>query len=81
MSAGRARSGSRYLYEPFDAAAARIDANERVFEERWLALERRLTRIERMLDRFEKRLWLAVYGVMGVIVTESILTLVSASQP
>lgn len=55
--------GSRFLYDSFDAAAARIDANERVAEERWSALERRLTQIDAALERLEKRLWLGVYGL------------------
>jgi hypothetical protein len=71
--------GSRFLYEPFDAAAARIEANERVTEERWSGLERRLLTIETMLERLEKRLWLAVYGVVGFILTQGIYTLVNIS--
>ncbi len=59
--------GSRYLYEPFDAASARIDANERVINERWLGLERRLRTMEKTLERLEKRLWLAVYGAAGML--------------
>ena len=58
--------GSRYLYEPFDAAQARIDAHERVTDERWKALERRLNGIETMLERLEKRMWLAVYGAASL---------------
>lgn len=58
----RRGAGSKYLYEPFDAANARIEVHERVTEERWLGLERRLVSIEGMLERLEKRLWLAVYG-------------------
>ncbi|WP_340109102.1 GTA head formation protein, RCAP_rcc01685 family [Pikeienuella sp. HZG-20] len=54
--------GSRYLYEPFDSAHARIETHERVFEERWVALNRTLEQIESGLDRLERRLWLAVYG-------------------
>jgi hypothetical protein len=53
--------GSRYLYAPFDAANARIDANERVLEERWTALTFRLEGIEKALERLERRLWLAVF--------------------
>ncbi len=34
--------GSRFLYEPFDVASARIEVNERIQEERWQQLERRL---------------------------------------
>ncbi len=69
----RARiGGSRYLYAPFDAANARIDANERVMEERWQALTFRLESIEAALERLERRLWLAVFGVVAVILTEAI---------
>ena len=47
MRAAVARGGgSRFLYEPFDAAAARIEVNERIQEERWAHLERRLAQIE-----------------------------------
>ncbi len=70
------RSGSRFLYEPFDRASARIEANERVIEERWSGLERRLHSIETMLERLEKRLWLAVYGVAGFILAQGALALV-----
>ena len=43
--------GSRFLYEPFDAAAARIEVSERIQEERWALLERRLNQIEVALDQ------------------------------
>ncbi len=62
----RQSGGSRYLYEPFDAASARIEAHERVTDERWLALERRLNAIETALERMEKRMWLAVYGAASL---------------
>ena len=62
--------GSRFLYEPFDAASARIDVNERIQEERWSQLERRLGHIEVALDRLEKRIWLAVYGAASLILAD-----------
>ncbi len=62
--------GSRYLYEPFDAASARIEANERVIAERWQGLERRLQTIESTLERLERRLWLAVYGAAGMLAAD-----------
>lgn len=71
----RSQGGSRFLYEPFDAAAARIDAHERVTEERWSGLERRLHTIEATLERLERRLWLAVYGVAGFVLAQGALTL------
>jgi hypothetical protein len=62
--------GSRFLYEPFDAAAARIDVNERIQEERWAQLERRLNQIEVGIDRLERRIWLAVYGAASLILAD-----------
>ena len=72
MSGLRNRGGgSRFLYEPFDAATARIEANERVTEERWAGLERRLNTIELMLERLERRLWLAVYGAAAMVIAQA----------
>ena len=62
--------GSRFLYEPFDAAAARIEVNERIQEERWGHLERRLAQIEAGIDRLEKRIWVAVYGAASLILAD-----------
>jgi hypothetical protein len=65
-----AAGGSRFLYDSFDAAAARIEANERVAEERWSALEFRLGQIDAALDRLEKRIWLGVYGVAAFLLAQ-----------
>ena len=73
MSRNRQRGGgggSRYLYDAFDSAHARIETHERVFEERWAALSRNLEQIERGLERLERRLWLAVYGVAAAMASE-----------
>jgi hypothetical protein len=72
MTEHRTFSGSRYLYAPFDAADAKIEANERVQAERWSALAFRLEGIEHALQRLEKRLWLAVFGVVSVILAQGI---------
>ncbi len=69
------KSGSRYLYEPFNATAAKVDTIEKVNEERWKGLERRLMVIEGMLERLEKRLWLAVYGIVGFVLTQAVYQL------
>lgn len=80
MSAREVSGGSRYLYAPFDAADARIEANERVLEERWKALTFRLEAIEEALARLERRLWLAVFGVVSVILAQGVQELI-ASNP
>ncbi|ALG90152.1 hypothetical protein JT55_04005 [Rhodovulum sp. NI22] len=79
MSAAAERSGSKFLYAPFEVANARIDANERVAEERWAALEYRLGRIEASQERVEKRLWLAVYGVVAVILAQGVTSLLTVA--
>ena len=80
MSARRQVGGSRFLYDSFEAAQARIDAQERVFEARKEALEFRMVRLEGAVERLEKRLWLAVYGVAAGVLMHGALALVSALQ-
>jgi hypothetical protein len=73
----RAVGGSRFLYDSFDLAQARIEAQERVEEERRSGLEFRLGRIEAGLERLEKRLWLAVYGVAAGVVVHGAMALLA----
>ncbi len=57
---------------PFDCMPGmRLSAHERVAEIRQEALNRRLDRMERMMERLEKRLWLTVYGVAAVILAQA----------
>lgn len=74
----RAVGGSRFLYDSFDLATARIEAQERVDEERRAGLEYRLGKIEEELERLERRLWLAVYGVASGVVVHGALAFVAA---
>jgi len=46
MTVRRAEAGGRVVNDNLSLAAARIEANERVAEERWAALDYRLGRIE-----------------------------------
>ena len=71
--------GSRYVYDSFDAASARIEANERVAQERWAALEYRLGQIDAVLGRLEKRIWLGVYGVAAFLLAQMAETLLRAA--
>ncbi|MCC5985282.1 MAG: hypothetical protein JJU42_13055 [Rhodobacteraceae bacterium] len=73
--ARRSVGGSRFLYDSFDAAQARIEASERVAEARREALDYRLARIEAGLERLERRLWLAVYGVAAAVLLHGALAL------
>ena len=58
----------RQGFEAFDCAPAmRLQAHERVSQLQMDALNQRLERIETLMERLEKRLWLAVYGVVAAI--------------
>lgn len=65
--------GSRYLKAPFDYAHdLRVDAAERLMELQFATVEKRLERIEEMIQGVEKRLWMTVFGVVGVILTQGV---------
>jgi len=70
MTIRKAEAGTRHVNENLSVTAARIEANERVAEERWSALDYRLGRIEAGLERLEKRVWLGVYGVAAFLLTQ-----------
>ena len=71
--------GSRFLYDSFDAAQARIEANERVAEERWAALDYRLGQIDAVLERLERRIWVGVYGVAAFLLAQMAEALMQAA--
>jgi hypothetical protein len=77
---GTRGAGSRFLYDSFDAAQARIEANERVAAERWSGLEYRLGQIESTLERLERRIWLGVYGVAAFLLTQGAEALLRAAM-
>ncbi len=80
MTEKRAEGGSRYLYESFDATAARVEANERVAEERWNGLEYRLGQIEGTLERLEKRIWVGVYGIAAFLLAQGAEAIMTAAM-
>lgn len=79
MSLRKEGAGSRFVFDSFDAAQARIEAHERVMEERWTALDFRLSQIDAALERLEKRIWLGVYGVAAFLLTQGAEALIRAA--
>jgi len=72
-------ASGRYGFEAFDCAPAlRLEANERVARLQFEALDRRLEKIEDAMERLEKRLWLAVYGVVAAILAQAFQPLLAA---
>ncbi|WP_425039199.1 GTA head formation protein, RCAP_rcc01685 family [Primorskyibacter sp. S187A] len=63
-------------FEAFDCAPAlRLQAHERVSELQIEALNQRLDRIEDLMERMERRLWLTVYGVVAAILGQAFQSL------
>ncbi|AHD09311.1 GTA head formation protein, RCAP_rcc01685 family [Phaeobacter gallaeciensis] len=57
---------------PFECSPGlRLSAHERIAEIQREAMNRRLDRLEMMMERMEKRLWLTVYGVAAVILAQA----------
>lgn len=79
MSQHPQTEGSRYVYDSFDVASARIEANERVAQERWSALEFRLGQIDAVLERLERRIWVGVFGVAAYLLAQVFETLMRAA--
>lgn len=43
------------------------------------SLNRRLDKIEQLIERLERRLWLTVYGVVGVILARAFQSVLSVT--
>lgn len=57
---------------PFECAPGlRLQAHERLSEVQFKALHRRLDRMEEMMERLERRLWLTVYSVVAVVLAQA----------
>lgn len=75
-----AGNGSRFLKEPFDwTRDHRVEATEKIMEVQFLAVERRLERIEAMIIGVEKRMWMTVFGVVGVILSQAVQSILQFS--
>ena len=57
----------------------RLEAHERVSKLQFEALNARLDRHEMIMERLERRLWLTVYGVVGVILAQAFQGLLQAA--
>ena len=71
-------AGSRYLKEPFECAHEhRFETVDRIMALQFETVEKRLERIEAMIVGVEKRLWMTVFGVAGVILSQAVQSLIA----
>jgi hypothetical protein len=57
----------------------RLEAHERLSALQFEALDARFQRLELLIERLERRLWLTVYGVAGVILAEAFQGFIKAA--
>ena len=57
----------------------RIEAQERMSALQFAQLNTQLGKIEAMMERLERRLWLTVYGVVGVILAQAFEQILTAT--
>lgn len=70
----------RYGFEPFECAPAlRLETHEKVASLKFDQLAGRFDRLEVLMERLEKRLWLTVYGVVGVILAQAFQGILNAT--
>lgn len=68
------------FFERFDCAPGlKLQAHERVTELQFKNISARLDRLEDLMQRLEKRLWLAVYGVAAVILAQAFQSFMAVS--
>lgn len=69
----------RYGFEAFDCAPAlRLEANERVAMLKFQAIAERQKKLEEAMERLERRLWFAVYGIAGAMLAQALQPLFTA---
>lgn len=64
--------GSRFAAPPPGWHEHRFETQERIMALQFGQVEKRLERIEFLMGALEKRLWITVYGVVAVILTQAV---------
>lgn len=59
-------------FEFLCAPGMRLEAHEKVTALQFEMMTAHVTRIEEMVETIERRLWLIVYGMLGVILAETL---------
>ncbi len=70
----------RYGHDDFACAPGlRIEAQERLAALQFAQLNAQLGKIEAMMERLEKRLWLTVYGVLAAILAQAFQSILNVA--
>ena len=64
-------------YEAFECGPSlRLEAHERLSRMQIEGLHGRIERLEQLVERLEKRLWLTVFGIVGVILAQAFQSII-----
>ncbi len=67
------------LFERFACAPGlKLEAHERLMEVHLDNISARLDRLEELMERLEKRLWLTVYGVVAAVLATGLQSIMAA---
>ncbi|MCC5973557.1 MAG: hypothetical protein JJT81_05850 [Rubellimicrobium sp.] len=73
MSDDRRKYGEPFLCAP----GMRIESHEKLAALQFAQMNAHMVRIEAAMERLEKRLWLAVYGVASVVLAQAVFALLA----
>jgi hypothetical protein len=69
----------RFGHDLFECAPGlRLEAHERLAALQFEALNKRLDKIDMLIERMERRLWLTVYGVVAAILGQAFQSILTA---
>jgi len=64
--------------EPFACAPGlRLTAHEKLAEVQFRQIGEAILKLEAVIERLEKRLWLTVYGVVAAILTDAMMSILT----
>ena len=72
--------GARFVKDAFGWHDQRFETQERIMALQFGAVEKRLEKIESLIEGLEKRLWMTVYGVAAVILTQAVQGILEFAQ-
>lgn len=72
--------GSKFIDRPGIWHEQKLEAQERIMALQFGQVDRRLERIEALIEGLERRLWMTVYGVVAVILAQAVQSILTIAE-